>query len=144
MGVLLHYSGGAWSVVPPPSVSSAWRLNSVYFTSSGEGWAAGVDDANVLSVLLHYSGGAWSRVNPPSVNMNKRLNSVYFTSPDEGWVVGSDYSNVIGVLLHYSTVTPPSTGANANMIAILALLSFSSGALLVKRRKIPVNSEKYG
>lgn len=40
-GVLLHYSGGAWTSVDPPSVSTNWTLGAVYFTSPNEGMGCG-------------------------------------------------------------------------------------------------------
>ena len=107
-GVLLHYSGGVWTSVTPPSVSSDWWLNAVHFTSADEGWAVGYDDTNSAAVLLHYSGGIWTQYATSTGNY-WQLNAVHFTSADEGWAVG-----VGGVLLHYSggtwaSVTPPAT-----------------------------------
>jgi hypothetical protein len=113
-GVLLHYSGGAWTFVGSPPVSSDWALRSVHFTSPSEGWAVGFNGTSVTGkgVLLHYSGGVWSNVTPPSVSDWWDLWSVHFTSPSEGWAVGEDYINNEGVILHYSggvwtNVTPP-------------------------------------
>jgi hypothetical protein len=106
-GVLLHYSRGAWKSISPPSISNEWWLNSVYFTSAGEGWAVGSAgstwSSNYSGCLLHYSGGKWISISPPYISSEWRLNSVHFTSPDEGWAVGSDCINKRGVLLHYSS-----------------------------------------
>ncbi len=51
----MHYSGGSWSFVTPPEVSSDWGLAGVHFTSSDEGWAVGRDNWNGSGVLLRYS-----------------------------------------------------------------------------------------
>jgi hypothetical protein len=104
IGLLLHYSGGAWSSVTPPSVSGNWKLYGVHFTSSSEGWAVGEDDVNHTGVLLHYSGGVWSKVNPPSIDANWALVGIHFTSSGEGWAVGgsNNGTDISGLLLHYS------------------------------------------
>jgi hypothetical protein len=114
IGLLLHYSGGAWSSVTPPSVSGNWYLLGVHFTSPSEGWAVGADEVNHIGILLHYSGGAWSKVSPPAIDANWWLVGTHFTSSGEGWAVGGSNNGAIvaGVLLHYSAgawsmVTPP-------------------------------------
>ena len=111
--VLSTFVYGNWSSVPPPHVSVSWVSNSVHFTSSGEGWAVGIDYENHRGVLLHCSGGVWNSESPPLVSSDWILNSVHFTSPGEGWAVGGDNANRKGILLHYSggiwsSVTPPS------------------------------------
>jgi hypothetical protein len=109
-GVLLHYSGGVWSKVNPPSIDANWSLNGIHFTNSVEGWAVGgFKTATEMSgLLLYYSGGSWSKMTTPSVTS---LSGVHFTSPSEGWAVGNAWGT--GVLLHYSgggwgIVTAPS------------------------------------
>ena len=99
-GILLHYSGGIWSSVPPPPVSPDWKLNSVHFTSPGEGWAVGSGGKSGRGVLLHYSDSKWSLVMPPPVSSYWGLTNVHFTSPGEGWAVGFDGVHNIGVLIH--------------------------------------------
>jgi hypothetical protein len=108
-GVLLHYSGGTWTSVTPPSVSLDWELMGVHFPSATEGWAVGYDYQNARGVLLHYSGGTWTSVIPPSVGSDWILFGVHFTSATEGWAVGSDagYDLVEGVLLKYFSIEPP-------------------------------------
>jgi len=57
--VLLFFNSlalGQWISISPPSVSTDWQLNGVYFTSPAEGWAMGVDQTNKRGVLLRYSG----------------------------------------------------------------------------------------
>jgi hypothetical protein len=60
-GVLLHYSGGVWTAVSPPEISSNWYLNGVHFTSPAEGWAVGDDRANHTGVLLHFTSSPVSQ-----------------------------------------------------------------------------------
>ena len=109
--------GGEWSSVTPPSVSSNWWLNGVYFTSSSDGWAVGGDGTNGGAVLLRYSTGTWTSVAAPSISSNWWLNGVHFTSGSEGWVVGMDLTKREGALLHYSGSTwtseaPPSVSSD--------------------------------
>ncbi len=119
-GVLLHYSNGSWTPVPPPEVSESWGLSSIHFATSGEGWAVGKDEANGSGVLLHCSNGYWAPYDAASVISSDRsweweLSSVHFTSPTEGWAVGYDRDNGQGVLLRYlsgvwTSRNPPDMG----------------------------------
>ena len=116
---------GQWDSVNPPSVSSAWDLYGVHFTSANEGWAVGYDWENQRGVLLHYEGGTWTSVTPPSVSPDWFLTGVHFTSANQGWAVGgATYgTNYIGVLLHYSggtwtSVTPPSVTGDWDLMAV--------------------------
>ncbi len=128
-GVLLHYSGGAWTSVTPPApvgVSGHWELRTVHFTSATNGWAVGGDYENYIGVLLHYSGGAWTSVTPPPVSGTCYLMGVHFTSATNGWAVGwSRYegTNYRGVLFHYSwgkwtSVAPPDIGPSWDLRAV--------------------------
>jgi hypothetical protein len=107
---------GTWTAVSPPYVSSPeWELWGVYFTSSSEGWAVGVDaEGSVQGLLLHYLNGTWTAVSPPYVSSSSwSLQGVHFTSSNEGWAVGVDAEGSgQGVLLHYfngtwTAVSPP-------------------------------------
>jgi len=106
-----------WTPVSLPDVSQNWGLSGVHFTSSNEGWAAGIDYTNKRGTLLHYHDGSWTSDTPPDVSPNWGLYGVHFTSANEGWAVGVDYSNQSGVLLHYqngfwTSVTPPNVSLN--------------------------------
>ena len=119
IGLLLHYSGGAWSSVPPPSVSSNWTLSGVHFISSSEGWAVGNDDVNHTGVLLHYSGGAWSKVNPPSIDANWSLNGIHFTCSGEGWAVGG--FKMERTYRGYCSITPGAYGSKMTSPSVTSL-----------------------
>ena len=119
-GVLLHYSGGMWTFVPTPYVSTDWVLNGIHFTSPGEGWVVGggpfIYSSDPTGILLHYSEGTLTSVTPPSVSTHWNLYGVHFTSSREGWAVGrgGEGNSATGVLLHYSypilSVTKSGTG----------------------------------
>lgn len=53
-GVMLHFSGGKWTLAP--NVTSQ-PLNSVYMLSATDGWAVGDG-----GTILHYTGGKWTVV----------------------------------------------------------------------------------
>jgi hypothetical protein len=76
-GVLLHYSGGTWTSVTPPSVGSDWILFGVHFTSPVEGWAVGCDAGYDLieGVLLKYSS-----IEPPPITLQSPPNGEIFNS----------------------------------------------------------------
>ncbi|HUT56097.1 MAG TPA: hypothetical protein VM658_22085 [bacterium] len=116
-GLILHYSGGAWSLVSAPlDIYDDMELNSVQFTSADEGWAVGLDWF-YGSAILHYSQGVWTAEDVPALGLDDgMLNSVFFPTDDEGWAVGNGWDGWSpfspGTVLHYhdgswSRVTPP-------------------------------------
>ena len=100
-GVLLHYSGGTWAaVVPPSGVLDTRYLNGVHFTSPEDGWAVGWESWSNHQIILHYTGGEWTAV--PSSNVHATaLYAVHFTSPEVGWAVGVDW-NQKGIVARYA------------------------------------------
>jgi photosystem II stability/assembly factor-like uncharacterized protein len=149
---ILHFTGGSWNTVTPPSGS--YVLNSVFMISSSEGWAVGCsgtpDQCNDTAeasphptggsgIILHYTVtggvGTWAIFPSPST---PPLNSVFMVSPNEGWAVGDGTSSASATVLHY-TVTgglgtwnaidtsaqlPP--GSNLNSVFMLSATSGSA------------------
>jgi hypothetical protein len=135
-GVLLHYTGGSWSSVSPPSVSANWELFSVHFTSVNEGWAVGLDESNMMGVLLHYISGNWQNVSPPAISGDPDwdLHSVHFTSSGEGWAVGIIGEGDSGLSLHYTgDMTSVPTMTEWGMIIFIFLAGL--GAVYYLRRQ---------
>ena len=121
--LFLHYLNGSWTSLE--SVSGALgaalkildyyadHLNSVYFISPNEGWAAGVRQHYIGAVafgsweLFHYLDGSWGGGDTESLlTAYSELNGIHFPSPNIGWAVGT------GVLLQYwygdwEKVSPP-------------------------------------
>ncbi len=83
-GTLLHYSGGLWTAVVPPSVSANWYLWGVHFTPPGqgaEGWAVGRDGTNQRGVILHLTPPAatWSG----AVSFSNKVTSLSGTESED-------------------------------------------------------------
>lgn len=109
LGLLLHYSGGKWTLV---DVQAA-RLSRIVMRSATDGWIIGGGIGSVRSVpgqyvALHYDGQRWTPVNNPMLN-NIAPISISATAHGEVWISGVDYSASVGsedgnepaVLLHY-------------------------------------------
>lgn len=90
-----------WQVVLPPQIDSEWELNTVFFTSATEGWAAGVNHSGKRGTLLHFFNSDWAEVIPPAVSSDWELNSIQFSSATAGWTAGVDFANKKGVMLQY-------------------------------------------
>lgn len=91
--ILLHYSGGSWSMTPgPPSKGGVSALS---MTSPEDGWLAtmGPDiaqhgyTAGYVQRLWRYSQGAWTQVTAP-VHM---IDAIATVGPDDLWIAGSDF-----------------------------------------------------
>lgn len=123
-GVILHYSGGSWTSIMPPDVSSDWGLSGVRSLRSGGAWMVGSDFENGTGVLLHFVDGSWDPdVIIPDVSLNWGLSSVDFVSSNEGWAVGEDFENKRGVLLHFkdgswTSETPPDVSSDWGLSGI--------------------------
>jgi hypothetical protein len=94
-GVILHYTGGQWTVV---QTITGVELTSVVMTSPDEGWAVGQRDFVTASqegldntpLLLHYLHGVWSEVpNPLSAADSQHLafERVFLRSDQDGWII---------------------------------------------------------
>ena len=119
--VILHFTGGSWNTITPPSGS--YILNSVFMVSPSEGWAVGcsgtldpnqckdINEANPevpgggKGIILHYTVtggvGTWAIFPSPPT---PPLNSIFMVSPNEGWAVGdgTDFASAT-----YSTTPSP-------------------------------------
>lgn len=138
--VILHYTGGSWNTISPPSGS--YVLTSIFMVSSDEGWAVGCSGtvpecsptahtpraSGGTGIILHYTvaGGVGSWAIFPLSPPPSPLNSVFMLGPNEGWAVGD-----AGTVLHYTvsggigtwnvvTVAGLPTTANLNSIFMLS------------------------
>ncbi len=131
--VILHFTGGSWNTITPPS--GTYTLRSVFMVSSTEGWAVGelVNTPNPTAIILHYTVtggvGTWAIFPAPtSPQPIPALNSVFMLSQTEGWAVGDN-----ATILHY-TVTggtgswnkvtvsgSPTLSTDANLTSIFML-----------------------
>lgn len=86
-GLLLHYTGGRWTV--QQDIAHGY-LSSLAMSSASNGWAVGGTLATVQSfpnqsLLLHYDGRAWASEQAPG----QMLLGVAMTSATDGWIIGS-------------------------------------------------------
>ncbi|MGD0690511.1 MAG: hypothetical protein ABSA50_12210 [Candidatus Bathyarchaeia archaeon] len=146
--VILHFTGGSWNTLTPPSGS--YFLNSVFMVSSTEGWAVGQQSVppylcpprltmcTTAGIILHYTVtggvGTWAIFPAPSSPApTPPLKSVFMLGANEGWAVGDN-----ATILHY-TVTggigtwnpivvsgTPGLSPNANLTSVF-MLSPTSG-----------------
>jgi hypothetical protein len=104
-GTSLHWSGGAWRVVPievlPDREAQLFGL--VAFGGSDvwtAGFAAGPDDAR--GVVQRWDGTRWSDLPLPDVAEHWGLAGVHGVAPDDLWVVGGVHDPVgPAVALHW-------------------------------------------
>ncbi|HEX8033162.1 MAG TPA: zf-HC2 domain-containing protein [Ktedonobacterales bacterium] len=78
--VLLHYTGGAWKVVPN---SFPIGLTGVFMRTASDGWIAS-GDANG-GLLLHYDGASWRQVTASAL-IGFSINSVAPVSASDVWI----------------------------------------------------------
>lgn len=81
---VLHYSGGVWAEINPPSDANVWvGLNGLSITPSGEVWTTGAN--NDENVVYRYSNGSWQSW---AISDALSLFNIEMLSPTEGWVTG--------------------------------------------------------
>lgn len=87
-GLILHWDGSAWSVVPSPAPVA--YLYDVAAFGPNDVWAVGNFDAfPAHSLILHWDGASWSQVASPFVGEgNNYLYGISGTSSNDVWAVG--------------------------------------------------------
>ena len=118
-------SGGIWHWSGAAGLGGGWiqistasnGLNSVFMTSSTDGWAVGFG-----GVVYRYYGGAWA---PYTTVGGTTLNSIFMLSPTEGWAVGNG-----GSVFHFLSGTwtgPVSPGTTTQDLRSVFMISQSEG-----------------
>jgi hypothetical protein len=110
-GVVLHFDGGAWSVVPSPAAPAgvASDLDDVDMRISGDGWAVGRlgKGGQTQPLVLHWRAGAWTSAALPDLP-GVALTSVSVTAADDVWAAGTatDASGATtAAVLHFDGVS---------------------------------------
>ena len=95
-GLIEHYDGSAWSVVPSPTelAPNGGYLSAVTCVSADDCWAAGATTGSSGSMsgtlMQQWDGSAWSVVPSPAGPVgNGILSSVTCLSADQCWAAGS-------------------------------------------------------
>lgn len=131
--IILHFNGGTWNTVTPPS--GAYTLKSVFMVSSNEGWAVGEmsSSPHPIGIILHYTVtggvGTWAIFPAPSSPSTiAPLNSVFMLGPNEGWAVGDNativHYTVTGGVGTWNVVTvsgTPTISTDANLTSVYML-----------------------
>jgi photosystem II stability/assembly factor-like uncharacterized protein len=99
LGTLVSLTG----VPPTPTGLPSATLESVYLTSSSDGWIVGCSTGGCGSgagepVLIHWNGNSFTRGTSSAITSD--LFSVYMLNPSEGWAVGG--IGTTPVILHYT------------------------------------------
>jgi photosystem II stability/assembly factor-like uncharacterized protein len=111
-----HFSSGTWAGPTSPGATSN-NLNSVFLTSTSEGWAVGSAGTILHSTNLG-SGNVWTELTDPlqtAIGSGIDLLGVSFPSGGNGWAVGTQ-----GVILNTQNsncgpVTSPCWGGNTGI-----------------------------
>jgi hypothetical protein len=84
-GLVEHWNGTAWSIVPDASSTTTGliNLNGVAAVAANDVWVVGYD------FIEHWNGTSWSVVANPNPNGRENLNAVEAISSNDVWAVGS-------------------------------------------------------
>jgi hypothetical protein len=133
----MHYTNGAWTVVPSPNVGDGGNeLYGVVAVSANDVWAVGYYRLDGLgstrTLTMHYTNGAWTVVPSPNPgSSSNELVGVAAVSANDVWAVG-DYTDGTGysqtLTMHYAdgqwTVVPsPNAGISNNSLKAVAAVS---------------------
>ena len=96
-GLIEHWDGTSWNVVPSPApstISNLYTLNSIAADASGHVWAVGQDLNAGLPLIEQWTGTSWMIVSsppPPTIGSGERssLSGVTAVSGTSVWAVGS-------------------------------------------------------
>ncbi len=92
-GLIEHWDGNKWSIVPSPT--SASNLTSVAVISASDVWAAG--EAGLQPVFEHWNGKTWSAFSGPPVSAGYvAVSGVTAVSATDVWAVGTTRAPVRG------------------------------------------------
>ncbi len=125
-GLILHHTGGSWSIVPNPAIQGA-RLWDVDGTAPTDVWTVGYN--NGLALTMHWEGTTWSIV--PSPNLRNTANFLFGVAArtaTDVWASGNSYDNFgfSQTLIHHwdgtawSIVPSPNVGTRSNYLARIA------------------------
>lgn len=107
--IILKYNTGVWTVEKSNDISTYWKFNNVYMSSTTDGWAVG-DGGKIYK----YNGTLWSIVTSPTT---LSLNDIDFNG-NTGFIVGAD-----GIILKFDetngwTIVPGTGGFVYDLFAL--------------------------
>lgn len=111
-GLIEHWDGSRWSIVPSPT--SASNLTSVAVISSSDVWAAG--EAGLQPVFEHWDGKTWSAFSGPPVSAQYlAVSGITAVSATDVWAVGTTRAPVRRA--PYQTLSEHWDGHRWNIVA---------------------------
>ena len=88
-GLIMHWTGSSWAIVPSPSPGSV-QLSGISAVSATDIWVVGTSaDTSAHTLILHWDGSTWTRVPSPDPDGNARLFAVDALSATDAWAVGA-------------------------------------------------------
>jgi photosystem II stability/assembly factor-like uncharacterized protein len=119
-GIILHWNGNSWTVVPQPTTGA---LRAVEAISANDAWAVGDG-----GTILHWNGQQWQTVSSPTT---LPLLSIDFVSPTEGWIAGGlvvDVDGIFtGIILRWNGSSWTEIKTTPYLLASIDMLSSSEG-----------------
>ncbi len=93
IGMIEHFDGAQWSLVPSPQLGSGVELNGIQAISATDVYAVGdshADSQQPNPLLEHYDGVQWSLVPLPRLKngLTGRLRGIAIISDSDIWVTG--------------------------------------------------------
>ncbi|MEY9849841.1 hypothetical protein [Streptacidiphilus sp. MAP5-3] len=91
VGLVEHWNGTSWKIVPLPKLAGAWALDAVTEINTHDIWAVGSNLDQDQPVLLHSDGRTWTHVATPQYHgVAGEFNAVAAGGPNDVWAVGRD------------------------------------------------------
>jgi hypothetical protein len=91
-GLIGHYDGATWAIVPSPNPTHEVYLTGVSAYSRADAWAVGSvfadHQVHQLPLAMHWDGVSWQVVPTPAPNSYSALNAVVEISSSDVWAVG--------------------------------------------------------
>jgi hypothetical protein len=123
-GLIEHFNGTAWSVVPSPDFGADTFLFGVRAVAPNDAWAVGRIDE--VALVEHWDGTAWTRVAIAPPAGESSLNGVTAAATNDVWVVGDQGSGTATLAEHWNgaawSVVPTPNPANATKNALVSVV----------------------
>lgn len=122
-GLIEHWNGSAWSVVPSPNtitvngvVHGVEPIGALTAASSTDVWATTASGATASVLFEHWNGSQWNLVSAPGVaNTTDSISGISASSSNDIWAVGSTrgggrHPPILPLIEHFD-------GTNWNIVA---------------------------
>jgi hypothetical protein len=87
-GLIEHWNGSRWGIVPSPT--STYNLSSVAVISASDVWAAGENSTGGQPVFEHWDGKTWTALSGPPISAAYvSVSGITAVSTSDVWAVGS-------------------------------------------------------